>query len=201
MVGHPVRYTYREYLALDDASNVKLEFLAGQIYALAGGSPRHAALQAAVPALLFASLRAGPYRAHGAGLRVRVHETGLTTYPDVTILCGPRQLDPEDANTVVDASAIVEVLSPSTEATTEARSSRATGACRRSVTTCWSRRTSGASRCGRAAKATRGRAACMVRARAPTCSERASTSTRSTTRWSRPRSCSAIAARVGSGAS
>jgi Uma2 family endonuclease len=33
----------------------------------------------------------------------------------VTVICGPRAIDPLDRNAVVDATALVEVLSPSTE--------------------------------------------------------------------------------------
>lgn len=116
MVAHPVRYSYREYVALDDASNVKLEYLAGQIYAMAGGTPEHAALQAAASSLLFAQLSGGRCRVFSSDLRVRVLATGLTTYPDVTVVCGPLELDPEDKNTVVNPAIVVEVLSPSTEA-------------------------------------------------------------------------------------
>jgi Uma2 family endonuclease len=39
--------------------------------------------------------------------------TGLTTYPDVTIVCGAPELDPDDENTVTNPTLIVEVLSPS----------------------------------------------------------------------------------------
>lgn len=112
---HAVRYTFWEYLALEAVSNVKHEYLDGQIYAMAGGSPDHAALQAAVPSLLFAQLRAGRCRAHGSDLRVRVLATGLATYPDVTIVCGPREVDPEDKNAVTNPTLLVEVLSASTE--------------------------------------------------------------------------------------
>lgn len=35
-------YSYAEYLAHEKASNVKHEYLEGEIYALAGGSPEHA---------------------------------------------------------------------------------------------------------------------------------------------------------------
>ena len=45
---HGVHYSYAEYLELEAASNVKHEYLGGQIYAMAGGTPEHAALQAAV---------------------------------------------------------------------------------------------------------------------------------------------------------
>jgi Uma2 family endonuclease len=116
MVGpaHAVHYAWQEYLALEATSNVKHEYLDGQIYAMAGGTPAHAALQLAVPSLLFPQLRIGSCRAHGADLRVRVLATGLATYPDVTIVCGPREVDPEDKNSVTNPTLLVEVLSPST---------------------------------------------------------------------------------------
>ncbi|HWW60090.1 MAG TPA: Uma2 family endonuclease, partial [Thermoanaerobaculia bacterium] len=60
--SHAIRYLYAEYLALEDSSNVKHEFLDGQIYAMAGGTPEHAALIAAVIGLLFTQLRGGDCR-------------------------------------------------------------------------------------------------------------------------------------------
>jgi hypothetical protein len=44
---HKLNYTYAEYLGFEASSNVKHEFLDGQIYAMAGGTPEHAALAAA----------------------------------------------------------------------------------------------------------------------------------------------------------
>ncbi|WP_437914411.1 hypothetical protein WME73_00620 [Sorangium sp. So ce302] len=44
--AHRVHYTYAEYLTLEASSNVKHEYLDGQIYAMAGGTPEHAALAA-----------------------------------------------------------------------------------------------------------------------------------------------------------
>ena len=111
---HAVHYAWREYLALERASNIQHEYLDGQIYAMAGGTPAHAALQLAVPNLLFSQLRTGRCRALGSDLRIRVVATGLATYPDVTIICGPRETDPEDENSVTNPTLLVEVLSPST---------------------------------------------------------------------------------------
>lgn len=37
--SHPVPYSFREYIAHDDASSTKHEQLDGQIYAMAGGRP------------------------------------------------------------------------------------------------------------------------------------------------------------------
>ncbi len=113
-LAHAAHYTFRDYLALEESGNVKHEFYQGEIYAMAGGTPAHAALQVAVPSLLFPQIRGGTCRAHGAVLRVRVLATGLATYPDVTPVCGPRELDPEDANTVVNPTVLFEVLSPGT---------------------------------------------------------------------------------------
>lgn len=113
--AHRIHYTLADYLALEASSNVKHEYLDGQIYGMAGGTPEHAALAAAVIGILFAQLRGGRCRAHDADLRVRVPETGLSTYPDVTVVCGPRETDPDDPNAVVNPMLIVEVLSRSTE--------------------------------------------------------------------------------------
>ena len=93
---------------------IKHEFFDGAIYAMAGGTPEHAAIAANVIATLHAQLLGGPCRVYSADLRVRVPATGLTTYPDVTVVCGERETDPEDSNTVVNPTLIVEVLSPST---------------------------------------------------------------------------------------
>jgi Uma2 family endonuclease len=112
--AHRIRYTYGEYLALEASSNVKHEFLDGQIYAMAGGTPEHAALAAAVIGLLFGDLRGGACRAYDADLRVRT-PTGLATYPDVTVVCGPSQRDSGDAQAVINPILIVDVLSRSTE--------------------------------------------------------------------------------------
>ncbi len=114
-LAHRVRYSYAEYLALEAASNVKHEYLAGQIYGMAGGSPEHAALAAAVVGLLFPQLGAGRCRAFSADLRVRVEATGLSTHPDVTVVSGPRQAAADDAHAVTNPTLLVEVSSPSTE--------------------------------------------------------------------------------------
>ncbi len=45
---------------------------------------------------------------------MRVLATGLGTYPDVTVIGGPSERDPEHRQTVVNPTAIVEVLSDST---------------------------------------------------------------------------------------
>jgi Uma2 family endonuclease len=109
-----VNYSYEEYLALEASSNVKHEFFDGEIYGMAGGTPEHAALQIAAGALLIPQLRGGP--CHGYGSDLRVHTpSGLATYPDVTVICGPSDRDPADPNAITNPVLLIEVLSRSTE--------------------------------------------------------------------------------------
>lgn len=112
----PVNYSFREYVAHDAASSTKHEYLDGQIYAMAGGSPEHSALIASVSAHLSNQVRGGSCRVHSSDLRIRVSDTGLATYPDVVVVCGPWERDPEDGHTIVNPRLVVEVLSSSTEA-------------------------------------------------------------------------------------
>lgn len=110
------RYTYAEYLAFEDGTDAKHEFFDGEIYAMAGGTPEHAAIAANVTVILGTQLRDKPCRVHSSDLHVRVLETGLATYPDVTVICGRPELDPEGRHTVTNPKVVVEVLSPSSAA-------------------------------------------------------------------------------------
>src|SRR3954453_18680263 len=112
---HEIHHTYAEYLALEASSNVKHEFLNGEIYAMAGGTPEHAALAAAITTLIGAQLGEGPCRAFSSDLKVRVLATGLVSYPDLTIICGAVEYDPQSRLVAVNPTLIVEVLSDSTE--------------------------------------------------------------------------------------
>lgn len=50
-----------------------------------------------------------------SGGRVRVDETDRTTYPDASVVCGPRQTSPRDRHAVTNPVVLVEVFSSETE--------------------------------------------------------------------------------------
>jgi Uma2 family endonuclease len=108
--------TYLEYLEAEVTSDVRHEFLNGEVWAMAGGSPEHAALAAALIRELGTSLRGTPCRVYTSDLRIRILATGLSTYPDVTVVCGDVQTAPDDRDAVINPTMVVEVLSESTEA-------------------------------------------------------------------------------------
>jgi Uma2 family endonuclease len=109
------RYTFADYLRLEDESSTRHEFFDGEIVAMAGGTPEHAALAMAVGRQLGNQLEGRGCRVFSSDLRVKVSETGLVTYPDVTVLCGPSQRDPESQTTVLNPTVVVEITSDSSE--------------------------------------------------------------------------------------
>jgi Uma2 family endonuclease len=109
-----VHYTYAQYLALEEGSPVRHEYLDGEIYAMGGGTPDHAALAAAVIRIIGGRLPPG-CRIFTSDLRVRLTATGLTTYPDASVVCGRTERSTEDPLAVVNPLLLVEVTSPSTE--------------------------------------------------------------------------------------
>jgi Uma2 family endonuclease len=111
------RFTFEEYVRLEEDSSTKHEFVGGNVFAMSGGTPEHAAITANIGRLLGNALQHKPCRVFSPDLRVRVAATGLGTYPDVTVVCAKLELDPADPkqNTALNPKLIVEVLSPSTE--------------------------------------------------------------------------------------
>ena len=109
------RVSFSEYLATDAGTDVKHEYIAGRVYAMGGGTPEHARLAMAIGRELGTQLIGKPCAIYSSDLRVRVLATGLATYPDVTVVCGKLELDPEDKLSVTNPAVIIEVTSPSTE--------------------------------------------------------------------------------------
>jgi Uma2 family endonuclease len=108
------RFTFSEYLALEAVSQTKHEFVDGSVFAMAGGTPEHAAIASRLARVIGNAVIGKPCNVYSSDLRVRVPATGLTTYPDLTVICGALESDPDDANTATNPVLIVEVLSEST---------------------------------------------------------------------------------------
>lgn len=109
------RYTYQDYVSLEEESSTRHEFLAGEIVAMAGGTPEHAAMAAEVIGQLREKVRGGNCRVFTSDLGVRVKATGLATYPDASVVCGPTERDPDKKTNVTNPRLVVEVTSDSTE--------------------------------------------------------------------------------------
>ncbi|MFW5689999.1 MAG: Uma2 family endonuclease [Spirochaetota bacterium] len=109
-----VHHTYEQYLQALEVSGVKLEYCDGEIYAMAGGTPAHADLAASITRLLGNAL-VGRCRVSSSDLKVRIEATDLSTFPDVSVVCGEREVSSIDRNAVTNPTLLVEVTSRSTE--------------------------------------------------------------------------------------
>jgi Uma2 family endonuclease len=103
--------TADEYLAWEREQPSKHEFFRGEVFAMAGGSPRHNALGGRIIA---AAIRALPDCAVlTSDQRVTMSSRDRYVYPDVSIVCGGLEL--EAGGVLMNPTILVEVLSSTTE--------------------------------------------------------------------------------------
>ena len=109
-------FTEEEYLSLEDEALEKSEFFQGRIYAMAGGSYDHAAISINIGGELRSLLKGKKCQVSSSDTRVKVPNSSLNTYPDVTIVCGKPELHLyKKTQTLLNPTLIVEVLSSTTE--------------------------------------------------------------------------------------
>ena len=113
----PALLTPEEYLAIEEKALEKSEFHQGEMYAMAGASLAHNRLTIRLGGILDRSLSGSACWVCGSDLRIHIPASGLFTYPDLVVVCGPPELAPfRTGETITNPSLIVEILSPSTEA-------------------------------------------------------------------------------------
>jgi Uma2 family endonuclease len=106
-----LKLTVAEYLESEKAGSVRHEYLAGQVYAMAGASAAHNLLAGNLFARLRNHLRGGPCQVFISDMKVRIEAADTFYYPDVLVTCDPQD---EDDYFKTRPSLIVEVISPST---------------------------------------------------------------------------------------
>ena len=82
---------------------------------MAGRTEEHALLAARLIAMLARGLDGSPCAPRSSDLRIRT-QSGLGTYPDVTVVCGKSEKFAEDPLSITNPTLLIEVLSESSEA-------------------------------------------------------------------------------------
>ena len=103
-----------DYLAGEIHSPIRHEYVAGEVFAMAGATEEHATIALNFAALLRNQVRGGPCRVYIADMKLRVEAADAFFYPDVFVTCDPR--DTTEPLAKRHPSLICEVLSESTEA-------------------------------------------------------------------------------------
>ncbi|MDT7687343.1 MAG: hypothetical protein QOE46_102 [Acidobacteriota bacterium] len=108
--------TQEEYLVLERGSEVKSEYLAGEIFAMVGASKRHNLITSNIIRILGNQLLDRPCNVYPSDMRVKVSPIEKYVYPDVVVACEEENFDDAEKDTLLNPVVIIEVLSESTEA-------------------------------------------------------------------------------------
>lgn len=102
--------TVDEYFRFEERSEIRHEYVAGEVYAMTGGTARHDRIARNVARRLDLAAGDGPCEVFTYNMRLEL-ASDVYYYPDVMVACGPIA----DLDVVVrDPCAVVEVTSPST---------------------------------------------------------------------------------------
>ena len=105
--------TEAEYLALEEKSKIKHEYMDGEIFSMAGATRRHNLATTNISTELSIQLRETDCEIYASDFRVKIRE-GHNVYPDVAVACGEILTEGNDT-TLLNPIVIFEVLSKSTE--------------------------------------------------------------------------------------
>jgi Uma2 family endonuclease len=103
------------YLAMERVAQAKHELRDGEVWAMAGASPRHNRLASTCIGELHAALKGRDCVPLGSDQRIHVPARGNYCYPDVSVVCGTPDYHHADADAITNPTLIVEVLSSSTQ--------------------------------------------------------------------------------------
>jgi Uma2 family endonuclease len=108
-------YTIEEYLALERSSELKHEYISGEIVAMAGATRAHNLITGNIAQSLRNQLEGRACETYSNDMRVRTTPADYT-YPDVVVVCEEPQFEDAEFDTLLNPSVVVEVLSKSSEA-------------------------------------------------------------------------------------
>jgi Uma2 family endonuclease len=108
--------TPEEYLALERKATIKSEYLDGKMYAMSGASREHNLVCGNVFGELRNQLKGSACEVYTNDMRVKVISAVLYIYPDVLVVCDEPRFEDDSFDTLLNPTALFEILSPSTEA-------------------------------------------------------------------------------------
>jgi len=116
--ANPELVSIEEYLAGEEGSDTKHEYLGGVVYAMAGGRNVNQQIATNAVGSLFGSLRGKTCRPFNSDTKVRIRQAAHTRfyYPDAMVVCDKNSANEQFQDQPV---VLIEVVSPSTRRTDE----------------------------------------------------------------------------------
>lgn len=115
MTAGQQKKTVEEYLADEERSQERHEYVAGEVYAMVGGTLRHNRITGNIYVALRAALKGSGCQTFVTDVKLRVREADAFFYPDLFVECGKGERA-GTATFATEARLVIEVLSESTEA-------------------------------------------------------------------------------------
>jgi Uma2 family endonuclease len=110
----PVRMTEAEYLAFEEQSELKHEFVNGEILAMTGASWKHTVICTNLGIAIGRQIADKNCTAVLADMRLKVESTVSYRYPDMMVICGEPEFVNKRVDTISNPTVIIEVLSTAT---------------------------------------------------------------------------------------
>lgn len=109
-------HTPEEYLRQEERSEIRHEFVNGEILDMAGGTAAHNRIAVNLTVTIENTLRKAkkPCSVFTADMRVQIQKANAYTYPDVLIVCGELEFFQGRQDIITNPLVIFEVLSDST---------------------------------------------------------------------------------------
>jgi len=111
------RYTFKEYLELEEKAEYKSEYWDGIIVAMAGGTPNHNKISNSIGTAIDIELdkKNKNCTVYSSDQKVFIPDFNRGVYPDCMALCGEEEMQEESNAVIINPSLIIEVLSKSTK--------------------------------------------------------------------------------------
>ena len=103
------RAVFLDYL---DSIQGKAEYLNGEIYDMAGGSPSHSLIGLNIGSEIRGALEGTECIAFNGDLCFQIESDGSIVFPDASVICGEIETTPDRKDIATNPTLIVEVLSP-----------------------------------------------------------------------------------------
>ncbi len=110
------KLSVEDYLLLERTSEIRHEFVEGEIIPMAGSTPQHNVIAGNIHTLLNIAFQERDCTVYMSDIRLRVSPQRYR-YPDVIAVCGTPRFDLETPPCLLNPNVVVEVLSSSTAQT------------------------------------------------------------------------------------
>lgn len=114
MVSNPIQqyWTVEEYLAYEQETDIRHEYIDGEIFAMAGGTENHSLITGNSYTEISYQLRGSSCRAYTSDLRAKISDIKYV-YPDFSVVCGEAEFADDNHTMLTNPILVVEVTSPS----------------------------------------------------------------------------------------